>query len=138
MVIDGIDNFRVGSYHFMPPCVLLLRCLLVAAFCLNASAVQWRSTAMAGVQVQHAQSGDRSMVHDSGCDNSTDSGRERKAGADCDCTQGCTCMCVSPVASVDHAVVFAAQHALDVHPFAPAVTSTVRTAISSVFRPPIG
>jgi len=122
----------------MPTYALLLRCLLVAAFCLNASATQWRSTAMAGVQVQHAQSSDRSIVHDSGCDSSAGSGHERKAATDCDCTQGCTCMCVSPVASVDQAVVFSAQHALDAHPSAMAVTHTVRTAISSVFRPPIG
>ncbi|MEY2114664.1 MULTISPECIES: CopL family metal-binding regulatory protein [Rhodanobacter] len=120
----------------MPTCVLLLRCLLVAAFCLDASVAQWRSAEMAGVQAQRGQAGIRSIAY--GCDDNADSVHERKGDADCDCTPGCACMCVSPAASVDQAVVFAAQHVLDTHPSVMAVMHTVRTAISSVFRPPIG
>ena len=146
----GIDNLerpcpRVSRF------ALLLRCLLIVAFCLDGSVGVWRSTAMAAERAGHAVTttphADSHSVqlataldadHDCGDTGTTRSAQSSEHG-DCDCTKNdCSCACAFTGIAFTHVVPFAAQHIPSAEPGVILRPETAREVTSTVFRPPIG
>lgn len=125
----------------MPTFGILLRCLLIVAFCLEGSMSLWVSSAMAADRAGHvdaAQGSHPPLEQD--CEDDAQRDQGGSAHEDCDCGSGlgCACACMFPVAAMVPVVPFAARHLLATGPAVPSWTAVVPTAIAPVFRPPIG
>lgn len=137
----------------MPWSAVLLRCLLIVAFCLDGSASLWSASSMAVSMAGHGgSSGHGQRMHDE---------RGAAATTDADCPDGkfagqadtgheidhesCDCSsaaCQCPVGFtnvvVAHGVPFAAQHRVSTELIVSEPVSIARGSLSPVFRPPIG
>lgn len=125
----------------MPPFGILLRCLLILAFCLEGSMSLWVSSAMAADRAGHVGTAQDSQAPvEQDCEDDAPRDLGGSAHEDCDCGSGlgCACACMFPVAAMVPVVPFAARHLLATVPPVPSRTAVVPTAIAPVFRPPIG
>ena len=127
---------------------LLLRCLIVVAFCLDGSAMAWQTSAMAVGAVHHAHAvneGHEGADHGSDgvaamdCEHTAPTAPTEPVHDDCDCGDtGCDCACsfvtlalATGVPVVDTFWIGFVQ--------APGHLATVAQGVpSSLFRPPIG
>ncbi len=132
----------------MSPLALVMRYLLVLAFCLDGSIGLWRASAMAGDLSHHVGDHAASADHhdpiaaapsDEDCDDEPAAGQGASVHEDCDCrVAGCACACGFAITAVVGSVPFAAQHRLAAAPPARADMGVLQSARSAVFRPPIG
>jgi hypothetical protein len=128
----------------MPRPSRLLRFLLIAALCLNGAMSLWVSTAMAAGLVQQiaGSQGPASTADTGACDDEATS-LPAPAGQDghddCDCSQsGCNCQCLSPAAAIAYGVPFLGGHVPAGEPLTSPPTFVPLSALTPVFRPPIG
>lgn len=126
----------------MPPLGILLRCLLIVAFCLEGSMSLWASSAMAADRAGHVVAAGQALPApvDQDCEDGATRDQGGSAHQDCDCGAGsaCTCACMFTAVAIVHTLPFAARHLLATVPAVPSRTAVVLTAIAPVFRPPIG
>lgn len=128
----------------MPSFALLMRCLLIVALCFDTGVSQWTASAMAMTEVQQAANLQRnasatSVQDDADCETREGMGEKTPAHHDCTCDLGSTCCaCAFPVATVTHAIAFAARHELSDQPAPRSVPPSPLRDSARVFRPPIG
>ncbi len=126
----------------MHPLHLLLRCLLLVTFCLEGSLSLWASSAMAVDNAHHATTAEQTRPVASGqdCEDPLAGDRGGLAHHDCDCGQGlgCACLLVFPIMAFNQVLPSAAQHLLATVPAGAPRAPLVVTAVTRVFRPPIG
>ena len=126
----------------MPSLTLLLRCLLIVTFCLEGSLSLWASSAMAVDKAHHANTAEqtRPVAIGQDCEDTSAENRGGSAHHDCDCGQGmgCDCLLVFPVMAFNYVLPFAAHHLLATVPAMSPRPPVIVTAVTRVFRPPIG
>ena len=125
----------------MPSTHVLLRCLLIVAFCLEGSLSLWATSAMAAENVHGAIATDHTMAPTIGedCDDSRAVDADRVTHSDCDCVQGpgCTCAFVFPVGAMAQSPFFAARQRPAAEPVLWPRPPVRVVATARVFRPPI-
>ncbi|MGY0558538.1 CopL family metal-binding regulatory protein [Lysobacter sp. A421] len=128
---------------------LLLRCMVVLAFCLDGSAMAWQKSTMAVAAVHHADTYVPSAGHEgadhapdavavSDCEDSTSTTPSDASHEDCGCSDnGCECACGF--------VTLALARGISTDAFwigfvqvSGNLTTVAQGASSSLFRPPIG
>ncbi|MGY0799456.1 CopL family metal-binding regulatory protein [Lysobacter sp. A286] len=131
---------------------LLLRCLIVLAFCLDGSAMAWQKTAMAVGAVHHvhadahvANDGHGSADHGpdavaaSDCEDTTTTTPSEAAHEDCDCSDGgCACACGFVTLALARRIPLADTLWIGFVPISGDLTTVGKGTSSSLFRPPIG
>ena len=122
---------------------LILRCLMILAFCLDGSATAWRGqpdgVRATKAAVEHGDHGRAAEADVEDCPDAGADGQSREAHRGCDCsTTGCPCPCGFTSVAVAHTVPFAAQHGLTSVPTMRELMPVTLRTISPVFRPPIG
>ncbi|MEO6171294.1 MAG: CopL family metal-binding regulatory protein [Lysobacter sp.] len=132
----------------MPNVSLLLRCLIVLAFCLDGSAMAWQKSAMAVSAVQHVHAASdmrEGAVHGSDdvaamdCDNSSMASGSDATHEGCDCSDaGCKCACGFLTLALARGVSIAEKDWIGFVPTSGHLTNVEQGTSSSVFRPPIG
>ncbi|MGV8939954.1 MAG: CopL family metal-binding regulatory protein [Lysobacter sp.] len=134
----------------MPRFALLLRCLIVLAFCLDGSAMAWQSSAMAIASVQHAHSHVANAPHaDAGhgmdseeavaIDCGEASEDDHSESEECACSDGgCDCACGFVTLALGRGVPPLDAMWVGFLQVSPDLTTIRPVASSSVFRPPIG
>jgi len=150
VVSGGIDNLTQGPrpQARMSPPALLLRLLLAVTLCLDGSLSLWMSSAMAAERAGMASdaAGQRGTPLGEDCERApaTDDDAGSVPHEDCDCRagfgtgSGCGCVCVFPLAAIQHPLLFAARQRVSSPPPGFVPVGVPRSAVSPVFRPPIG
>ncbi|MGH8085845.1 MAG: CopL family metal-binding regulatory protein [Lysobacter sp.] len=119
-----------------------MRCLLIAALCLDVGMAQWTASAMAVTEAQQSPDPHRSASAENAedCDDSASQGSSDTSSHDGKCDPGSACCnaCVFPVAAIIHAVPFGAKHLLVNQPSPRSVHLIAERDNGRVFRPPIG
>src|SRR3546814_12777965 len=94
----------------MPRFPLIMRCLLIAALCLDVGVAQWTASVMAVTEAQQSSTPQpgASVVNTDGCDDGASQGSPDTSHHDDECDSGsASCAaCVFPVAVIIHAVPF--------------------------------
>src|SRR3546814_9841483 len=100
----------------MPRFPLIMRCLLIAALCLDVGVAQWTASVMAVTEAQQSSTPQpgASVVNTDGCDDGASQGSPDTSNHEDECDSGSACCaaCVFPVAAIIHAVPFGATHLL--------------------------
>ncbi|GAB2626829.1 hypothetical protein GCM10027191_24330 [Novilysobacter erysipheiresistens] len=126
----------------MPPFPLIMRCLLIAALCLDFGVAQWTASAMAVTEAQQPsiQEHNASAENAEDCDDGAPQGSSDTSSheGECDSGSACCAACVFPVAAIIHAVPSGAKHLLVDQPRPRSIHLAVQRDNGRVFRPPIG
>ncbi|QOD90767.1 CopL family metal-binding regulatory protein [Lysobacter sp. CW239] len=131
---------------------LLLRCLIVLAFCLDGSAMAWQKSAMAAGAVHHGHDthvtsdGHRTTGHEPDpvavlADGSehAEAGSRGVIHENCDCTEtGCDCACGFVTLALARGLPLVDAPWIGFVPISGDLTTAGRGVPSSLFRPPIG
>lgn len=131
---------------------LVLRCLLVLAFCLDGGVSLWKASTMASRMAGEALAGTTvaeagARHHDLAPSQASGGNCETKGtflpdnvghdDCNCDTDGSCNCPCAFAVKLLAHEVPFAAQHRVPAQPAEPLQEAVAQAQTTSVFRPPI-
>ena len=126
----------------MPSFPLIMRCLLIAALCLDFGVAQWAASSMAVTEAQQPSTpqDSASIANADDCDDGASQGSPDTSNheGECDSGSACCAACVFPVAAIIHAVPFGAKHLLVDQPQPRSIHLAVQRDNGRVFRPPIG
>lgn len=131
---------------------LLLRCLIVLAFCLDGTAMAWQKSAMAVGAVHHVHAdahvtndGHGSADHEpdavatSDCEDTITTTPSEAAHDDCGCSDtGCECACGFVTLALARGIPLADTLWIGFVPVSGDLTTVGQDASTSLFRPPIG
>ncbi|HUH90910.1 MAG TPA: CopL family metal-binding regulatory protein [Lysobacter sp.] len=131
---------------------LLLRCLIVLAFCLDGTAMAWQKSAMAAGVVHHGHNGHAASDGHEATGHQPDpvavlAEDPGHAGADspgvihedCDCTEsGCDCACGFVTLALARGIPLVDTFWIGFVPVSGDLTAARKGVASSLFRPPIG